>query len=348
MKRLLYLIISLVLAMPLLAQDIFKLEENLFGTELIKKSKPGVKEGILSIKAPETLIGTIKISVSETNSVEISYTKKTKTSSKSKAFDYIDLISVELTSSGKNYKIEMRTPNPAPWGTNESGLVNLEVAVPEFYDILIEAVYFDIEAEGPFKNFSVPKSLGKIEIYGVAEKLEAQTSNRRLIVGNLTGAVDIGTTNSSLTAEDIVSPGKLLSFKNDGGDIELLNIHGQLNVKNKYGRIEIDQFYPDDDKSYIRGFNGPIFMQVISINKGQLIISNRFEDIDITIPTTIAAEMFLAVEEKGKIEISNFPFKPDLIQPNRINLISGDGSALINGSIRGNGNIYIKAEDMGE
>lgn len=348
MRRLLYLVIFIALAQPLLAQDIFKLEENLFGTELIKKSKPGVKEGVLAIKAPETLIGTINITVSETNTVEIKYKKKTKTNSRSKAFDYIDLISVELTSSGRNYKIEMRTPNPAPWDANESGLVELEVAVPEFYDISIEAHYFDIKAEGPFKNFSVPKSLGKIEIYGVSDKLEAQTSNRRIIVGNLSGEVDIGTTNSSLSAEDIISPGKKLSFKNDGGEIQLNNIHGQLNVKNKYGRIEIEHFYPDDDKSYIRGFNGPIFMEIVSIKSGQLIISNRFEDIDITVPTTIEAEMFLAVEESGKIEIGNFPFKPDLVQPNRINIISGKGAALINGSIRGNGNIYIKAQDMGE
>lgn len=337
-----------MLAQPLLAQDIFKIDENLYGTEQIKKSTPGVKEGSLAIKAPETLIGTIKIEISTTNTVEIKYTKKTKTDSRSKAFDYIDLISVELAATGKNYKIEMRTPNPAPWDANESGLVNLEVAVPEFYDILIEANYFDIEAEGPFKNFSVPKSLGKIEIYGVAEKLEAQTSNRRLIVGNLSGEVDISTTNSSLTAENVISPGKKLAFRNDGGDIELINIHGQLNVKNKYGRIEVEQFYPDDDNSYIRGFNGPIFMEIISIRSGQLILSNRFEDIDITVPIGISAEMFLAVEENGKIEIGNFPFKPDLVQPNRINIISGDGTALINGSIRGNGNIYVKAVEMGE
>jgi len=78
------------------------------------------------------------------------------------------------------------------------------------------------------------------------------------------------------------------------------------------------------------------------MTEGQLVVSNRNEDIDITVPADISAFFSLNVGENGVIEATNFPFTTDLVQRNRINLISGDGTVDVSGSIRGEGNIYIR------
>jgi len=49
----------------------------------------------------------------------------------------------------------------------------------------------------------------------------------------------------------------------------------------------------------------------------------------------------LTVDQEGRIEAVNFPFTTELVEPNRLNLVVGGGKGLVNGSIRGKGNIYV-------
>ena len=77
------------------------------------------------------------------------------------------------------------------------------------------------------------------------------------------------------------------------------------------------------------------------MDEGQLVVMNRFEDVDIKVPEDIQAVFSLAVEEGSRIEATDFVFRTDLIQPNRLTLASGEGNVRINSSIKGEGNIYI-------
>jgi hypothetical protein len=78
------------------------------------------------------------------------------------------------------------------------------------------------------------------------------------------------------------------------------------------------------------------------MTEGQLVVSNRQEDIEITVPDTLSAFYTLSVDDDGIIEATNFPFTPDLVERNRLNLQSGDGRVDILGSVKGKGNIYIR------
>jgi hypothetical protein len=88
--------------------------------------------------------------------------------------------------------------------------------------------------------------------------------------------------------------------------------------------------------------SGPIELDIVEVDNAQLRITNRFEDIEINLPNTASAVFSLVVGEGGKIEISNIDVKPQLIEHNRMNLISGDGESVISSSVRGSGNIYIR------
>ena len=329
-------------------QDIFKEESNLYSTNKLENNTSCPRGNKIIIKSAATLRGKITISTSTDENYKLVYTKKAKTDSQSKAIDYIDLIAVTTEKYPGEIKLILRAPNPAPWQGSELGIVNAELMIPEMCSIEIDATYFDFEVYGPFKDFIVPTSLGRFDVQGVTEKLELATSNRRISLQDISGEINVATTNSTILAENISSKNHKTVFRNDGGDIRIKNISGELNIKNSYGRIEIEGFNPDDGKHYIRNDNGPIIMSLVDLNSAQLLLSNRFEDIELNIPSDVSAEFSLAVEEDGKVEVSNFPFKPNLVQRNRLNLITGDGDALLNCSIRGRGNIYVRANDKGE
>jgi hypothetical protein len=76
--------------------------------------------------------------------------------------------------------------------------------------------------------------------------------------------------------------------------------------------------------------------------EGQLVVSNRNEDIDITVPDSLSAFLSLAVDDNGVIEATGFRFTTDLLEANRLNLITGDGTVTISSTIRGEGNIYVR------
>jgi hypothetical protein len=154
--------------------------------------------------------------------------------------------------------------------------------------------------------------------------------------------VSAATTNSSLMAENITSVKDQARFRNDGGDIEITGLVGTLDIKNSYGRITVENFESRGRSSYIRGASGPISIELVSMTEGQLVVSNRQEDVEITVPDTLSAFYTLSVDDDGIIEASNFPFTPDLVERNRLNLQSGDGRVDILGSVKGKGNIYVR------
>jgi hypothetical protein len=294
------------------------------------------------------LQGKINILTTKENLITAKYIKSAKTDKRESAIDIIDLIGVSLEKTNKGARLKLRAPNPAPWDSQkESALLEIDLIIPEHYLLEIDAPYFDILAAGPFAEFVIPNSLGRLEISNVTEYLELNTSNRNVIIFNITGEINISTQNSTVTGSKIYSTEKRVTIYNDGGDIKLTNIRAELNIKNNYGKININNYTPIGRKNYIRALHAPIYLSIDEILTEQLIVNNRFEDIEIFLPADVSAEFSLAVEEESKIEVSDILFTPGLIQENRLNLTAGDGSSTISSLIRGKGNIYIKGRMEG-
>lgn len=345
MKKILALVCAamVIVTTSSFAQEIREESKGLFATRELQKSVMPGKGNQLSIKSAASLRGELTILATTEDKAVLTYFKKARTTRKSRAIDYLDQIAVVLSKTPNGLKLEMRAPNPPPWEADESGIVEAVLQIPEDFVVEIEAAEFDVDAVGPFLSFENTASLGRMDIAHVTELLEIQTANRRVTVTDISGRIRVSTTNSRLTAEGISDLSQPAVLRNDGGDIRVHGLIGGLNVKNAYGRIEIVDWDPGDDKSYVRCTSGPILITLTELNTGQLLISNRYEDIELILPEVFSAILTLTVDGGSKIEAEHFAFTTELVEPNRLNLVVGDGGGLISGSIRGKGNIYVTA-----
>jgi hypothetical protein len=291
------------------------------------------------------LSGNIRIVSHVSDSLLVVYRKVAKAATRSQAIDFIDLISVVIEGRTETPVIKMRAPNPAPWsGTDYSGQVELELTIPSGAELEIQAPTFDVTATGPLRALDIPESMGRLEISKITERLNVSTANRGVTLSDLAGQISAATTKSSLVARNIASPDDQARFRNDGGDIDIIGLVGTLNIKNSYGRITIEQWEAKGQSSYIRGASGPVSIELTAMLEGQLVVSNRQEDIEITVPDLLSAFYTLSVDDDGVIEATNFSFTPDLVERNRLNLQSGDGRVDIRGSVKGQGNIFIRGK----
>ncbi len=220
--------------------------------------------------------------------------------------------------------------------------------MPEFCSIEFDTPYYDIDAEGPFNSFILPNSYGRVYLENVLNSVVIQATNRKVTARNISGKIDIATTHATLELNKIYSPHNKIVLRNDGGDIKISDIVGELNIKNSYGRIDLKKFHPMGRYNSIRSSNGPITIEMEDFSTEKLLVTNSYEDIEILIPDNISSMISLAVEEGSKIEVNDILTTPDFIQKNRLDLIVGNGKAIINSSVRGNGNIYFRGYPKGE
>ncbi len=186
MMRLLILFCFLVMGWGMspvlvLGQEIFQKEDGLFSTGTLVARAPMGPDNRLLIRSAVHLSGKISIEVTEENRVIVHYKKQAKTVDRSRAVDYIDLISVSLDLLPEETRLDLRAPNPAPWDAQyESGRINVKVTVPIDCSVEIEAPYFDVNARGPLRGLVVLSSLGRLDVANVTEILELFTANRRI------------------------------------------------------------------------------------------------------------------------------------------------------------------------
>jgi len=325
------------------AQEIDSLEPGLFETDsIVLKADVGEVRDLL-IQSAANLSGALTIRASESNIVRINYWKRAKAANRSTATDYIDLIDVTLDVLPTRTNVKLRAPNPAPWsGTNYSGSVRAELLLPVGCRIEVEAPLYDVTAQGPFEEVIISESLGRLEISDVTGGVMVASVNRRVLLENVTGQISASTSNSSLRAININTGESQAKFRNSGGDIRIEGFVGGINAKNSYGRITVLGFEPRGQSNFIRGSSAPITLEISQMTEGQLVVTNRHEDIDISIPDTLSAYLTLAVDQDGIIEATHFPFISDLVQRDRLSLIAGEGDVDISGTVRGKGNIYIR------
>ncbi len=345
LRRILLLVIAALLCdlVPASAQDIFEIERGSFSTPELVISRAMGQRRRVQVRSTENLTGRLRIETGPASNVVATYTKQARTDSRSRAFDYIDVISVTVDALPDYIRVDLRAPNPAPWSENmESGQVDLRITLPVDCEVRVEALYFDVEATGPFAELNIPSSYGRLDVSRVTRKLELDTKNQRVTIKDVSGDITVSTTNALLSAAGVRSPSVASRFRNDGGDIRIEDVHGQINVRNSFGRIDIVGFVATGESSFIRGASEPIAIEVLSMPNGQLVVTNRYDDIEMTVPSDISAYFSFSVEDNSIIEAVSLPFRADLVKPNRLAFRSGDADVSISGSVRGKGNIYLR------
>ncbi|MGD8922011.1 MAG: hypothetical protein PVH24_02100, partial [Candidatus Zixiibacteriota bacterium] len=125
------LLLTLVLAGSIQGQDIYEQEKGLYSTAGLTDTVNVGRQNKLVIKSAASLAGTINISVAAQDRVSLVYFKKARAETRSRAIDYIDLLAASLTVLPEHIRLELRAPNPAPWGNElEAGMIDVELVVP--------------------------------------------------------------------------------------------------------------------------------------------------------------------------------------------------------------------------
>jgi hypothetical protein len=325
------------------SQEIVEKEKGFFSTKDLKLVTTITPQRTLFIKSAVGLSGKLEFQTDPGKNVTVTYTKQARAADRAKGIDFIDLITVSLTSAPDQVRLEMRAPNPAPWKkSDEAGTVEAVITLPENCLVDIDASSFDVSATGPFKSFVVHSSLGQLQVSDVTGALDITTSNRRITLEKISGDISASTTNESIIARDIVSATGQAKFRNDGGAIKIDRINGRVNIKNSYGRIDISDYRPTGTGNFIRNSYGPIILEIAQMKEGQLVVTNQYEGIELTVPDTLSAVLSLKVDEEGVIDAKSLPFRTDLVEHNRLSLRAGKGEADISASIRGKGNISVR------
>lgn len=324
-------------------QEIRQLPNGIYSTDTLTAAVAAGDGTTIYVKSAINLAGSLTVKGVAADGLKVAFVKQAKAASMSQAIDFIDLVAVTAYEGPNSAYVEFRAPNPAPWsGTDYSGRIEAVLLAPEGASVEIDAYYYDVSVEGPLAGLVIPESLGQLDISDITENLEVATANRRINLENISGRISAATSNSALSARTIKCLQSQARFRNEGGDIQIIDFEGAINAKNDFGRITIEDFRPRGQSSFIRNSSAPIMIEISDMAEGQLVVSNRHEDIDISIPDTLSAYFSLTVGDNGVIETSGFPVRSELVERNRLNLISGDGKVDINGSVRGEGNIYIR------
>jgi hypothetical protein len=337
-----FTLIAMTLASPGWTQEVHREGAGAYSTSEVRDSLRVDTKRLIEIRSSEGLIGKLTIIAAKSKSVLLVQSRKAYTDRRSRAVDYLNLVAVNLTGTPQGARVEIKAPNPLPWdGEIESISVAIELIVPIGSEIEIEATYFDVTAVGPLASLVVPSSMGRLKASKITEKLELATVNQRVTIQDIEGEVVVSTSNATLIAKNITSRNSQASFRNKQGDIRIQNFTGEMEVKNEFGRIKIDGFTLSGTRSRIEGAHGPIDLELLRLDEARLIVNNRSEDINLTIPSDLDAALWLVVPEESEIVTNNFKFQADLVEQNRLKLICGDAGGSIRCAVRGEGNIYV-------
>lgn len=330
------------------AQEVSEKEPGRFTTRTLQ-SKGAMQPGqLLTIRASTGLRGSITITTSDTSAAVAVYTKQAKTHQRRRAIDFIDQMAVDFVRIPDGLRLELRAPNPPPWETGEAGMIELQITVPPGSRLDVDATYFDMDVVGPLTAVVNTSSLGRLRVRQVDGDIDLVTANRRIEVEDLAGRISLSTTNAPLTASRLVALADDATLRNENADIRIDSLVGGANVRTTFARIDVKRLYCDDARSYIRSNHGPIRVSVVELGSGRLVLNNEFEDIEIEVPAELSATLSLAVDELGKIEVSGFPFRSELVRPNRLNLTADEGEGWITASVSRDGNIYMRGTNQGE
>ncbi len=347
---LLLLFCLLVQSNTLSAQSLREEKNGFFSVAEDTLTSLSLPKRTLSIRSAAGLPGRLVVRTHDDTSLIVRYTVRARATNARKASEFISAIQVKNELSAIESELQFRCPNPPPWrGNSETGTIDVTISLPRNAQIIVDAQLFDVDIVGPLQLVKISKSLGRVVVAEVTQLTDIETANQRLTATNLRGAIRLVTTNATLEAIGIEATSSSPAFLiNDGGDVIVRNSRGALDIKDAFGRIQLINYDLADATSTLRGQANPIQVEFRHLGTGQMVIENQDEDIELTLPERASAALLLRVSEQGSIEATDFNYIAEAIERTRMAVRLGSGSAEINATVKGQGNIYVRRGDVRE
>jgi hypothetical protein len=323
-------------------EEIFPQGDSRFATKGTKIEASVLSGNKVYINSVEFLSGRIYIVADSSGSATIDYKKIIKASGEKEALRYAEIINVIMEKVPDGIKILLQAPNPAPWsGTENMGGVEAEIHLPPGCQIEINAIYFDIVIEGPFKSVSNRSSFGRLEAGKISEILSLTTTNQDLIARDIAGELKLVTSNGDIRANNISCPAKQAIIRNENGSIVVNEFDGSFDIENSYSKIRLEQLHLKNGESRISGSYSPVRVELAEMSKATLNIDNNNEDVDLYIPRSLSAKFILRSKSGNQIDVVGLPIKPKKINSDRLEFVIGAGESQIIVNVDGNGSITV-------
>lgn len=344
-RKILPLIMILALTTMVASETIKKDRNGRFVGEKMALSADLEPGQLMTINAAGSLAGTITINTGG-NKLDCRYLKLLKAETKSEAARFAKVITVTSEKVNKGQLISLRAPATAPWsGTNNSGRLKLEITVPEGCAVKINSAYFDVNATGPFSKFIVTESLSRIEVKNVTELVDVKVSNRPLIVMDVSGQINLINQYGPIKVENVNCAGETGVIKNKNGEVMIESYVGGLEIRSELGRIIGKKLFLTGEHNYVKNKSADIVLSFDSLTTGRLRVNNRFGNIKINVDGRLDGRFVCKTEEDSEVTARNMLIGSPLVDKNRLEFDSGNGSAEIRLTARGSGNIILNGPE---
>jgi hypothetical protein len=329
-------------------QELTKDEEGLFATPGKTASVP-LKDGeSIVIIIPSIVRGNLSVVTENVATAELRFRKRAFTDSRRKAFDYIDVVTIDIARSSDGAKLECRAPSSPEWKDDEYVSVEMELTLPTGAVLRMDAPKVHVVVEGPLTGVAITNAEQGMEVLDVTDWITIVARQTSVKLERIAGKIQVQITGGTLALQEVTSTTEPTRIQSEGADVRIIGFKGELDLNAESGRIEVSEFEPTGDKSSFRVSGAPLNVEISHIESGRVALSNKGEDIELTVPADIQATFSLNVDEGSTISATRLHMRPDLVLPDRLNLVTGNGAIDIRASVRRNGNIFLRGYGSSE
>ena len=339
------LVVGIIAAMAAFAvagaESLTKNDQGIFVSDKQEAQMPMNRGQALVINAASTLGGEIVLKAGA-DRCRYSYKKLLKTPAKTEAEEYAQAITVEMEAVKEKLILSLRAPARAPWeGSDNSGRLQVQIFLPDSCSVQINTAYFDVEAMGPFAEVIIPGTLCKTRVEKVRGSAEINVSNRPLTIRDARGQLAITNKFGPIHLENIETDARGGTVYNENGEIRIDTYRGGIDARTSYARLTAQHLFLTGLDNRVKNTSSLIDLSFDSLTSGSFRINNQYGTINIEIGGRVDARFICKIGEGSTVTAERLDVEPAVVEDNRLEFLSGQGTGEVRVTARGEGDIVI-------
>lgn len=348
-------VLLLLCGATVFAETIVQIQKDLFAGEKSFQSLPMSAGQRLTVNAAASLTGNIHLTAGGSD-CRIFYRRKLKATSEEEAARFAVVIHVELKKVNDGLSLLLGAPDKAPWSGNDgAGRLEIEIVVPDSSKVQFNTGCFEIDAIGPFAEFAVSESLGRVRVEKVYGSTDISVSNNFLSVRDIRGRLFLSNKFGTIRMENIDAGEGGGIIHNEKGEILLDNYRGELDLSTTLAKLTARQLFLSGIGNRISNLSSPIILTFDSVTTGAIRVINEYGPISIAINGRVDALLIGKPAKGSQFHMDGMAAEPVSISENIMKFAVGDQTAEMRVMSLGSGDITIvgpdktdKAGDIGE
>jgi DUF4097 and DUF4098 domain-containing protein YvlB len=302
--------------------------------DTITKTFPIKAGGNLVMKVDR---GSIQITTSDSDKVEVTVLRELKNTSPSKAKEVFAQHKIEMTSSDNEVKIDAENPQQSrSWGSSPFNHLHVEytVAIPSKFNLDLKTAGGNIVVADLEGKVDLHTSGGDLKLAAIKGPVKAHTSGGNITLSKTQGDANLHTSGGDLRLGDI--EGDLVA-ETSGGNITLDKIKGSVKAGTSGGDVRVKEAYGPINA---RTSGGNVSAQLNEQPKAACSLKTSGGNVDVKLADQLALD--LNAHTSGGSIHSDFPGNLNKQKTTLTAQLNGGGPALVLETSGGSVNIRRK------